>query len=99
MREQEAFIESSPQGPVEPMVRGQDPTVSVHVLGYNSRPYLRACLEAVVRQTYRPLEVIFSDNASSDGSAEYVRGLFPEVRVLANATNLGYCGGHNRGIR
>jgi GT2 family glycosyltransferase len=75
------------------------PAVSVHVLGYNSRPYLRACLQAVLGQTHRPLEVIFSDNASSDGSAEFVRQLFPEVRVLANAENLGFCGGHNRGIR
>jgi len=71
----------------------------VHLLGYNSRRYLRACLQAVLDQTHRPLEVIFSDNASGDGSAQRVTDLFPSVRVLANAENLGFCAGHNRGIR
>jgi GT2 family glycosyltransferase len=92
-------VESLAQISGESLGHGQGPTATVHVLGYNSRPYLRACLQAVVGQTYRPLEVIFSDNASIDGSAEYVRDIFPDVRVIANATNLGYCGGHNQGLR
>jgi GT2 family glycosyltransferase len=76
-----------------------NPTVSVHILGYNSRPYLDACLRALLDQTHRPCEIIFSDNASTDGSVEHVRRRFPEIAVLANDANLGYCGGHNRGIR
>ena len=71
----------------------------MHVLGYNSRPYLDAWLRALFDQTHRPVEIIFSDNASTDGSVEHVRRHSPEVKVLGNDTNLGYCGGHNRGIR
>jgi GT2 family glycosyltransferase len=73
--------------------------VSIHILGYNSRPYLRACLQSALEQTHRPTEIIFSDNDSHDGSVEFVREHFPTIQVLANRQNLGYCGGHNQGIR
>src|SRR5437868_4233798 len=82
-----------------PTSSSEGPRVSVHVLGYNSRPFLGACLQSVLDQDYHSLEVIFSDNSTSDGSADFVRSTFPNVRVLANPVNLGYAGGHNQGIR
>jgi len=39
------------------------------------------------------------DNASSDGSAEFVAASFPSVRVIASETNLGFAGGNNLGFR
>ena len=39
------------------------------------------------------------DNGSSDGSAELVRGNYPEVRLLVLPENLGFAGGNNAGIR
>src|SRR5262245_31821635 len=44
-------------------------------------------------------EVIVVDNGSTDGSAAFVRDNFPQVRVLALETNLGFGGGSNAGIR
>ena len=46
----------------------------------------------------RELETIVVDNASSDGSAEMVRRLFPRVKVLENKTNRGFSGAFNRGV-
>jgi GT2 family glycosyltransferase len=43
--------------------------------------------------------VVVVDNASSDGSPEMVALEFPEVRLLAQATNLGFTGGHNLAFR
>lgn len=73
-------------------------SVSVLVLNYRSRWCLTACLEALKRQTWSCLEVIFMDNASGDGSVEFVRRYYPDVKVLAFSRNLYYCRAHNLGI-
>jgi GT2 family glycosyltransferase len=71
------------------------------VLGYNGRRYIDDCLGSVLDQDAVPCsyEVLFADNASSDGSAEYVRAAFPSVRVLEFAENHGFAEGNNRAAR
>jgi GT2 family glycosyltransferase len=44
-------------------------------------------------------DIIVVDNASGDGTAEMVRGEFPNVSLIANDTNLGFAAGNNQGIR
>jgi len=75
------------------------PLVSVLILNYNQREYLRRCLESVARQSYPRLETIVIDNASTDGSVEMVSTTFSHHRLLAFDQNFGYAGGHNRGFR
>ena len=74
-------------------------TLSVVIVSYNTRDYLRACLRSVQRETSPSLdyEVIVVDNASSDGSAAMVREEFPWVRLLPLDQNLGFGAGCNRG--
>jgi GT2 family glycosyltransferase len=52
--------------------------------------YLRKCLESIEDQTYRNFEITIVDNASSDGSVEYIRENFPKARLVVNERNLGY---------
>ena len=74
------------------------PAASVVVVGYNSSEWLVPCLAALSRQDYPgPFEIIYVDNQSSDGSAELVRGQFPETRIIESGDNLGYAGGNNLG--
>jgi GT2 family glycosyltransferase len=56
-------------------------------------------LDALRAQTYRHLEVILVDNASTDGSQQLVADRYPEVRLLALNHNLGLTGGNNAGFR
>lgn len=72
--------------------------VSVNILNTNERKFLEKTLPLILRQTYPNYEVTLIDNASTDGSVDYVSRHFPEIRILANEKNLGYVGGHNRGI-
>lgn len=59
---------------------------------------LRRCLGALDRQQ-RPLDgVLVVDNASEDGTAEMVRGEFPDVALLALDDNIGGAGGFCRGM-
>jgi len=74
------------------------PLVSVIVLAFNGREYLGDCLLSVVAQRYPEIEIIVVDNASRDGSAEFVEEQFPAVRLVRNSYNMGFAGGNNVGL-
>jgi GT2 family glycosyltransferase len=76
-----------------------NPLISVIVVNYNGKKFLSDCFSSLFHQAYSPFEVIMVDNASDDGSVEYVQKNFPEVKTLTQATNLGFAGGTNAGIR
>lgn len=73
--------------------------VSVIVVNWNGREHLGVCVDSLLRQTLPGIEIIVVDNASSDGSVEYLRERYGDtVRVLVQSDNLGYAGGLNVGI-
>lgn len=75
------------------------PLISVIVVNYNGKKFLSDCFNSLFHQTYNPFEVIMVDNASNDGSIEYVQQNFPDVKLYTQSTNLGFAGGTNAGIR
>lgn len=75
------------------------PDVSVVVVTWNGRHHLDACLSGLRAQVGVAFEVVLVDNGSSDGTVEFVRGRFPEVRVVALPRNVGFAGGSNAGAR
>lgn len=72
--------------------------VSVSIVNYCGRELLAECLASVGRQTCPPLETVVVDNASDDGSAEFVRESFPWARVIENGRNELFCRAQNTGI-
>ncbi len=72
--------------------------VSVLLVNYNGMPHLDTCISSVLKQTYPNFEVIFVDNNSEDGSLDYARSKFPNLKFVANNDNLGYAGGINAGL-
>jgi GT2 family glycosyltransferase len=74
------------------------PLVSVIIVNWNGKQYIDACLGSLAAQTHPNLETIFVDNASCDGSAEYVRSQYPSLILVANVQNLGFAGGNNSGL-
>ena len=73
--------------------------ISVVVLNFNGKRFLDDCLSSLAKQTYRNFEVIVVDNASSDGSVEYLESHYPWVKLAKNSENLGFAAGNNVGIR
>mgnify|MGYP002510275322 CR=1 FL=1 len=76
------------------------PAVSVLVPIYNAEPYLRQCLEALVGQTLRELEIICINDGSTDGSAAIIDEYAARdgrIRVITKA-NSGYGDSMNRGL-
>lgn len=74
------------------------PLLSILVLNWNGRDLLAGCLGSLRAQTLRDFEVIVVDNGSIDGSADWLRREFPEVRLLALPANAGFCGGNNAAL-
>jgi len=75
---------------VEPMEDTQL-LVSVVVISYNGQKYLAHCLDSVLDQDFprEQYEVVLVDNASHDGSADFVEQNYPAVRVLRLDHNYG----------
>jgi GT2 family glycosyltransferase len=67
--------------------------VSVVVVTWNALPWLEQCLESV-----RGREVVVVDHGSTDGTIDFVRERFPEVRLIEQE-NKGMGGGNNAGMR
>ena len=80
-----------------PLPRAKMPETSVIILNWNGKHFLQDCLSAMRRQTFRDFETILVDNGSKDGSVEYIRTQFPEVKMLALPNNLGFTGGNIEG--
>jgi GT2 family glycosyltransferase len=80
-----------------PSANGDRPVASVIVLGYNGKSLLDRCLSSVLDQSFPAdhYEVIYADNASSDGSADWVSAHFT-MQVLRFERNLGFAEGNNR---
>jgi len=81
------------------MSSSPSPLASVVVVTWNGRRHLASCLDALQAQTFKGFETIVVDNGSSDGSAELIETQYPSVRLIRSATNLGFAGGNNLGIR
>ncbi len=73
--------------------------VSVIIVNYNGKHHLAECIESLEAQSFRDFETILVDNDSSDGSLEFVKNTYPNVRILALSANTGYTGGNNAGIK
>jgi len=75
------------------------PLVSVIIVNYNAKEYLRSCLEAVVQNTYPSYEVLVVDNGSTDGSNVMVAHEFGgRVKIIPLAKNFGPAYARNRGV-
>ena len=74
--------------------------LSVIIVNYNVRAYLEQCLRTVF-EALKGIEgdVFVVDNQSTDGSVEMVREKFPNVRLIANADNVGFSRANNQAIR
>ena len=78
---------------------GGEQEVSVAVITYNGMNVIKLCLESIFAQTYRPFRVFLINNASTDGTSEWVRDNYPEVEVLNYPKNRGPNPARNLAIR
>ncbi|WP_259069812.1 glycosyltransferase family 2 protein [Mucilaginibacter sp. X4EP1] len=72
------------------------PKVAVVILNWNGKKYLQRFLPSVLSSVWPNLEIIVGDNASTDGSVEFIRQEYPSVSIIQNDANYGFTGGYNK---
>ena len=70
--------------------------MAIIIAARNSWSDLETCIASIPRGVG---EVIVVDNGSTDGTADNLRTLYPDIRVITNASNLGHCRAINQGLR
>lgn len=73
--------------------------VSVIIVNWNGKKWLKNCLDSLLEQTYSNLEILFVDNLSTDDSVNFVKIYYPSVKIIETGSNLGFAGGNNYGYR
>ena len=83
-------------------IRSVYPLVSVIIVTFNNLEYTKECIESIYSKTaYPDFELIVVDNASSDGTQEYLSDLKEQkdnIKVILNEENLGFAKANNIGI-
>lgn len=73
--------------------------ISIIIVNYNGKKWLKKSLNSLCLQTYKNFEIIFVDNASTDGSIEFIKNNYPKVKIVQNKKNFGFAGGNNIGLK
>lgn len=73
--------------------------VSVLVPCYNCKPYIRKCLDSLIAQTLKDIEIIVVDNVSTDGTREILKEYEDKLTVIYNEENIGQNGSMIKGLQ
>ena len=73
--------------------------VSIVIVNWNGKKFLKNCLDSLRKITYNPVEIIVVDNNSTDESGTFVKKYYPKVKLIENKKNYGFAGGANIGFK
>lgn len=73
-------------------------TITIIIPNFNGKQFLKTCLGSISKQNCSSYDIIIVDNASSDGSVEYILENYPEIILVQNKENMGFAAAVNQGI-
>lgn len=74
--------------------------LSIIVVNYNVKEFLHNLLVSIEKASAEiKTEIIVIDNASEDGSAEFIKEKFPSINLIENKSNLGFSKANNLGLK
>ena len=72
--------------------------VSIIIPHWNGIETLSECIKSILKTQFDSYEIIVVDNASTDGSQDWIKEEYPQIILIENDKNYGYAGGCNRGV-
>jgi GT2 family glycosyltransferase len=74
--------------------------LSIIIVNYNTKVLLKNCLDSIISHTKNVnYEIIVVDNASTDGSLDMIKELYPQIALQCNKENVGFSRANNLGYR
>ncbi len=74
--------------------------LSIIIVNYNVKEFLQNLIHSIEKaSTNLTKEIIIIDNASDDGSVDFIKEKFPQIKLIANQTNLGFGKANNIGLK
>ena len=73
--------------------------VTIVIPNYNGKHFMEPCLSSLSEQTYKDFHILVVDNASSDGSIEYMEENYPDIELIKLQKNFGFSKAVNIGIQ
>jgi glycosyltransferase involved in cell wall biosynthesis len=84
------------------MTTSDTPLVSILIGSFNQRAYIEEALCSALEQEYKNLQVVVSDDGSTDGTPEIILAIaekYPRLKAIVGVPHLGITGNFNRGLR
>jgi GT2 family glycosyltransferase len=74
--------------------------LSIIIVNYNVKEFLQNLIHSIEKASTKiTKEIIVIDNASDDGSVEFLKEKFPQVKLIVNQKNLGFGKANNIGLK
>lgn len=94
-----AIVKTEPPSNSELWTLSDRPLVSVIIVNHNGEHHLHDLVQSLYQQTYKNFEVVFVDNASTDGSCSIIRKSSLKNKIIASERNNGFAGANNIGVK
>src|SRR3972149_10077140 len=77
------------------------PQITISIVNLNGKNYLGPCLDSIKEMEYPMdrIEIIVVDNGSTDGSAEFIKKNYPDIKIIKNSKNMGFAYANNQAAK
>lgn len=73
--------------------------VGIILVNYNGEEYIENCIDSLLAQTYKNVDILFWDNASEDSSVKLVKEHYPDVYLVESKYNYGFAKANNMAVK
>ncbi len=76
-----------------------DPLVTIVILNWNGRDFLKKFLPSVLASTFPNFRVVVVDNASDDDSVAFLMEFYPSIEIISHPANWGFARGYHEALK
>jgi len=66
------------------------PKIGIIIVNWNGKKFLKNCLDSLQNQTYKEFQIYFVDNGSTDGSLDFIKQNYAQIKTISLDHNTGF---------